>query len=189
MEPAGGPEHTPSDVDLHPTSPHTPAVAPRAPSPAPLHILPTPPAPENTPSTLRHAVGQVVQPARRAERITAQSMAVPEPPSSGWRRSLVVAVTAIVLGGAVLTAVLWPSGGDTSGRAQAETATIHLELDHEAQIFLDEERQLPARTVDLIVSALAPHTVRVKRGEREQKVKVAPLAAGAVKRLELTLGE
>src|SRR5207244_659175 len=114
-----------------------------APTPPPLYIAPVPgPRPdmmEMTGSTLRHAVGQAVP--ARGERQTSQTSAVSSPPSRGKRLAIVVG-TGIALAGAVLTAVLWPGSGllENTHQVSGETATVHLELDAEAQIFLDGER-------------------------------------------------
>jgi hypothetical protein len=141
-----------------------------------------------TGSTLRHAVGQAVP--ARPDRITSQTSAIQGPPSRGKRVAIVIGTT-VVLAGAVLTAVMWPGSNllEESHAPAGETATVHLELDADAQIFLDGERQLPGKKVDLTVAARQEHELKVKRGGREKKVAIPALEAGATHKVELSLGE
>ncbi len=166
----------------------------------PMRILPVPgPAPgvrEMTGSTLRNAVGQSV-PRSPNDPITARSRIIelpPEarvPPASGVKRALVIAGTGLVLAAGVLAATMWPSSAPrpVAAALPAGTATIHLELDAEGQIFLDGVRQLPARQADFSVEARRGHEVRVKRGALERKINVPPLEAGAVHKVRLKLTE
>ena len=156
---------------------------------------PAPGAREGSGSTLRNAVGQSV-PAPRDPRspITAKSRIIQLPPAARppWaKRALVIAGTVVLVAGAALGAVIWPASGPASQPVALPmaTATIHVELDAESQIFLDGQRQLPGRQADFIVEARRKHEVRVQRGPIERKITVPPLDPGAVQKIRLRLSE
>ena len=136
---------------------------------------PAPAASEVTPSTMRHAVGQ--------------SVAHAPPPVSGLRRVLIVGLTSVVVAGGVIGAALFSGGEATPAAPLADSATVHLVLDADAQIYLDGVRQLPGRETDLQVSARREHELRVKRGDVERKVTIPALDAGVIHALKLSLKE
>jgi serine/threonine-protein kinase len=175
LGPLGGSLPPPPAPSLPPTSSY------RSPSTAPVYLPSTSPVPsarETTPSTLRHAVGQKVplRPLHRSQLSTGSMQALRR--RRTWPRLLVVLGTSLLLAGAIVTAVMWPGQLVDEKTNTVESATVHLMLDEEAQIFLDGERQLPAKDAELMVSAHRPHEIKVKRGKLMRTVQVPALDVG-----------
>ena len=161
---------------------------------APVPNAPAPPYPtrdETTPSTMRHAVGQkvsIVEPTHPG--IRASDILGP-PPSSGAKRFVIVGLTGLVLAAAVLGAVLWPEAHPAVKQVAdvASVATLRVQLDVPAQIFIDGALQPPGKNAELQVTAGVPHEVRIKHGaDAELKVDVPALEPGAVEVVKKHVG-
>ena len=188
-----------------------PARAPEPPHPTPARTAPvaswTRDQPggahsDNTPSTLRHAVGQMVP---RHEAVPAPLPAVDPSlqhtlPPSPWRRAAVIGSTAIVVSTLALGAIYWPARAanptplaatvTAPSLPPAEEAKIHVILDAPGVILIDGVAQPPGKEAEVTVSARVEHELRVKIGDTDKKKLMVPAQdPGAVKVVRLHVGE